>query len=105
MRYRKYYIALDENEWRIIINSLNELRNKLLGDGRYTDAVDDVLLKVIDTPIRKFKIERRETSIMNSMVKTSIRSIPVSLFSQTAVMSLSEYGHSLEGIDSYADGN
>ena len=36
MRYRKYYIALDENEWRIIINSLNELRNKLLGDGRYT---------------------------------------------------------------------
>ena len=47
MRYRKYYIALDENEWRIIINSLNELRNKLLGDGRYTDAVDDVLLKVI----------------------------------------------------------
>ena len=56
MRYRKYYIALDENEWRIIINSLNELRNKLLGDGRYTDAVDDVLLKVIDTPIIIFKI-------------------------------------------------
>ncbi len=58
MRNRKYYIALDENEWRIIINSLNELRNKLLADGRYTDAVDDVLLKVIDAPIRKFKIRK-----------------------------------------------
>lgn len=60
MRNRKYYIALDENEWRIIVNSLNELRNKLLADGRYTDAVDDVLLKVIDAPIRKFKIKRTE---------------------------------------------
>lgn len=58
MRYRKYYIALDENEWRIIINSLNELRNKLLGDGRYTDAVDDVLLKVIDTPYQKIQNQK-----------------------------------------------
>lgn len=60
MRNRKYYIALDENEWRIIVNSLNELRNKLLADGRYTDAVDDVLLKVINAPIRKFKIRKTE---------------------------------------------
>lgn len=60
MRSRKYYIVLDENEWRIIANSLNELRNKLLAEGRYTDAVDDVLLKVIDAPIRKIKIRRTE---------------------------------------------
>ena len=60
MRSRKYDIVLDENEWRIIINSLNELRNRLLAEGRYTDAVDDVLLKVINAPIRKFKVKITE---------------------------------------------
>ena len=34
MRNQKYYIALDENERRIILNALNALRNKLLAEGR-----------------------------------------------------------------------
>lgn len=55
MRNSKYYIAIDEYERRIIINSLNNLRNKLIADGRYTDAVDDVLVKVVNAPIKKFK--------------------------------------------------
>jgi len=33
MRNSKYYIAIDEYERRIIINSLNNLRNKLIADG------------------------------------------------------------------------
>ncbi len=56
MRSKKYYIAIDENERRIIINALNFLRNKLLAEGRYTDAVDDILIKVVNAPIRKFKV-------------------------------------------------
>ncbi len=60
MRCEKYYIAIDENEWRIIINALNSLRNKLLAEGRYTDAVDDVLIKVVNTPVRKFKVKITE---------------------------------------------
>ena len=52
----KYYIALDEYERRIIINSLNELRNRLIADGRYTDAVDDVLLKIINAKKKKFTV-------------------------------------------------
>ena len=40
-----HYIAIDEYERRIIIGSLNNLRNKLIADGRYTDVVDDVLVK------------------------------------------------------------
>ena len=35
----KYYIVLNEYERKIIINSLNELRNRLIANGRYTDAV------------------------------------------------------------------
>jgi len=60
MRNQKYYIAIDEYERRIIINSLNNLRNKLIADGRYTDAVDDVLLKVVNAPIKKFKVRITE---------------------------------------------
>ena len=30
MRNQKYYIAINENERRIILNALNPLRNKLL---------------------------------------------------------------------------
>lgn len=60
MRNSKYYIAIDEYERRIIINSLNNLRNKLIADGRYTDAVDDVLVKVMNAPIKKFKVRIAE---------------------------------------------
>lgn len=60
MRNQKHYIAIDEYERRIIINSLNNLRNKLITDGRYTDAVDDVLVKVMKAPIKKFKVRITE---------------------------------------------
>ena len=60
MRCEKYYIAIDENERRIIINVLNSLRNKLLAEGRYTDAVDDILIKVVNAPVRKFKVKITE---------------------------------------------
>ena len=60
MRNQKHYIAIDENERRIILNALNTLRNKLLAEGRYTDAVDDVLIKVVNAPVKKFKIRITE---------------------------------------------
>lgn len=60
MRNQKYYIAIDESERRIIRNALNALRNKLLAQDRYTDAVDDVLIKVVNAPIKKFKIKMAE---------------------------------------------
>jgi hypothetical protein len=60
MRNQKYYIAIDEYERRIVISSLNNLRNKLIADSKYTDAVDDVLVKVINAPIKKFKIRITE---------------------------------------------
>ncbi len=57
MRNQKYYIAIDENERKIILNVLNALRNKLLTEDRYTDAVDEVL---VNAPIKKFKIRITE---------------------------------------------
>ena len=56
----KYYIVLNEYERRIIINSLNELRNRLIADGRYTNAVDEILLKIINAKKKKFKVLCKE---------------------------------------------
>lgn len=43
---QKYYLGLINEEWRLMIECLNKLRNRLISEGRYTDAVDEVLIKV-----------------------------------------------------------
>lgn len=55
MMKQKYYLVLNDQEHRLIIESLNQLRNKLIADGKYTDAVDEVLLKIISAKQKKFK--------------------------------------------------
>ena len=51
-----FYLALDNGERSMIIRTLNSLRNRLVAQGKYTDGVDDVLLKVIGVKKKKFKI-------------------------------------------------
>ena len=56
MRDKKYYIALDDFERRVVVNCLNEMRNNLIANGKYTDAVDEVLLKIIDPLLTLFSL-------------------------------------------------
>ena len=56
MRDVKRYIARDDFEPRIVVACMNEMRNKLIADSKYTDAVDEVLLKIIDAKQKKFKV-------------------------------------------------
>ena len=56
----RYYLALNNQERRFVIESLNQLRNKLIVDGKYTDAVDEVLLKIIGAKQKKFKVIFKE---------------------------------------------
>ena len=53
---QKYYVELNRQEWRLIIEALNRLRNKLIATGRYTDAVDEVLIKVAKAKPRKYRL-------------------------------------------------
>lgn len=53
---QKYYLALNAQEHRLMIEGLNQLRNKLIADGKYTDAIDEVLLKIIGAKRKKFKV-------------------------------------------------
>ena len=55
MKEKKYYIAFDDFERRVVVNCMNEMRNKLIADGKYTDALDEVLLKVIHSKQKKIK--------------------------------------------------
>lgn len=43
----KKTIELDQYEYGVIFHSLNDKRNQMLQENRATDAVDNVLLKVI----------------------------------------------------------
>lgn len=60
MKKEKYYLVLDDFEKRLIINCLNEMRNDLISKGKYTDAVDELLIKFENTKQKKFKLIYRE---------------------------------------------
>ncbi len=53
---QKYYLTLTTEEWRLMIECLSKLRNRLISEGRYTDAVDEVLIKAANAKIKKIKI-------------------------------------------------
>lgn len=42
----KTKFKFDSDEIRIIILALIELRNQLIQEGRYTDAVDELLIRI-----------------------------------------------------------
>ena len=57
MREKKYHLYLTADEQSKVIQSLIDLKNNFIAQGRYTDAVDDVLLKVLSAKKKKLKIE------------------------------------------------
>ena len=57
MKGEKCHIYLSTKERNEIVAFLINLKNKLIEQGRYTDAVDDVLCKVLSAKKRKLKIK------------------------------------------------
>ena len=57
MREEKFHIYLNDDEYSRVIQSLIRLKNSLIAQGRYTDAVDDIICKVLSAKKRKFKIK------------------------------------------------
>lgn len=53
---KTYHLALDDTERALIIISLNNLRNHLINQNKYTDGVDDMLIKIIGARKKNFKI-------------------------------------------------
>lgn len=50
---KTYYLYLNESEYSVLIKSLVQMKNKLTQQGRFTDCVDDLLMKVIAAPMKR----------------------------------------------------
>ena len=57
MRERKYYIVLDYHERRMLLNYLNDFRNKLITESKYTDLLDEVIVKVANAKLKRVKVK------------------------------------------------
>lgn len=53
----KYHLYLTNEERRAVISSLIELRNRLLFQGKYTDVVDELLVKFTRAKRKKIKVK------------------------------------------------
>ena len=51
-------IEVNKIEYGILINALNEFRNKLIKEEQDTELVDEFLLKVLDAPENKRYVDR-----------------------------------------------
>ena len=53
----KYHIYLTYEEQRMLLNNLNDVRNKLIAEGKYTDLLDEVIIKVANAKPKRTKIK------------------------------------------------
>ena len=53
----KYHIYLTAEERRAVINSLIDLRNNLISRGKYTDIIDELIIKFTKAKVKKTKIK------------------------------------------------
>ncbi len=53
---QKRYLYLNESEISVVLHSLVRLKNSLIQQGRYTDCVDELILKVMNAPTKRLKI-------------------------------------------------
>ena len=56
MKEERYHIALDKYDKNIVINALNNLRNRQIQEERPTEPVDELIDKVANAPTRKVKV-------------------------------------------------
>ena len=57
MRKPKYHLYLTHDERRTVINSLICLKNDLILQGRYTDGVDELIVKLTKVKLKRIKIK------------------------------------------------
>ena len=54
---KKYHVYLTYDERRILINSLIYKKNELIATGHYTDAVDEVIEKVMQAKVKNVRVK------------------------------------------------
>lgn len=57
MKKQNHHLYLLGSERRFIIENLVWFRNKLREEGRYTDAVDDLIIKFSNAKLKKIRVK------------------------------------------------
>ena len=57
MREKKNHLYVDSEERKLLLHSLVGLKNQHIQQGRYTDCVDELIIKVINAPVKKLRVE------------------------------------------------
>lgn len=60
MKERQYFVALNDYEHGVVIRSLNDEKNGLREQGKSTDAVDDLIVKIGNAPNKRFRVIERD---------------------------------------------
>ena len=53
MAETQHLIQVSDYEQRLMVKGLNEFRNDLIREGKPTEDINTLLLKVIDAPVKK----------------------------------------------------
>ena len=53
-------VILNKYDYGIIINALYELRSKLIKENKSTEIVNELLIRMVDIPVRRKSIFKRE---------------------------------------------
>lgn len=68
MRNKNYYINLNDREYLDVLSSLMNKRNKLIQSGKYTDGIDEVIMKIKKAKKRNFRVLYAKTFDLNTDV-------------------------------------
>lgn len=64
MKKLNYHLYLTDDEYSQVIHSLIELKNNLIQAGKYTDVVDDLLVRLISAKKKNIKIRIKKMNIL-----------------------------------------
>lgn len=56
MKEERFYLAIDDSEQSILIRALNDMKTALMQQGKTTDAIDELIVKIGKAPIKKFRM-------------------------------------------------
>ena len=84
MRNKNYYINLNDREYLDVLSSLMNKRNKLIQSGKYTDGIDEVIMKIKKaTPSSILPIKEISSSALSIVLICSSITIDGSLSPQS----------------------
>jgi len=69
VKEEKKYIGLDEYEEGAVIKALNDMRTKQIAEGKPVDVENELILRIIRTPMRKARANGNTTMFRRGSVR------------------------------------